>query len=1654
MMTTKKNKKSKVFVSILCIFLALCTGFLCAFQTFGEVKSIRYLSDIKLFYVPNKKSKDDSITIAKAKCESDGYTFLNADLNSGTGKDWVYLGYKTTSNADLAVTDIRLLGMNKDYYLYDYKEILKYIKDSNTNTGYTMYNAANDFIVKYNAGSPKAQDAYKGLNLFYVGDKNTKFGDYILSGKATIDFFTEMIVKASTGTTNAVMNFLNMGLAPFELPEETEKPEIAVFNEDEETSSIVESAPMETIGEANEAGFIGVTWADALANSELLKTLDSDLTRAELNDIHKKYNDDARDVFKQIQDFASLYENAAARNDDGADGAIDDMEAEIKQEKIRSEQDAVDSMDDMEEEDTDAVYLSAYETMNQYTTAEGEPLGDWIVDLGLQTSDEVDITEVYPIIEAMGIAQAGIVRAIGILPAVSNLGENETSERMNNVLPKAKAAIKDYNNGESISLWDNADDDIDKSYIAYTSDAVRVHNANNSIGKRTRFEIVDEKINNVLKWIGIVSSIVTVAVMVLKGVVTVANAAIGVMYMVGATVCAGVSSFFAGAAACLAAASVVLMWVGIAVLAFTIGYYIGKWIASLIKKVDPTLKHANFPDYVFDVAETPNGKFVVKYRSVRDENNKVGDVNARQQENWAALCYTTDKEVGSPILADDSGTIFRVFYGNQNVQNGYDCINFFGERNPANLNYQTGKDKNGGVYVSYRTEQSISVEIPAPSADKQETETTQSVNYISDLVIGIGSNATEAKAKITKKTGKYYIYDYNMSPGTNNYTYLGYSMTNDPDEAITDIRVAPYQGNGNITFGDIQYTFIGHVGVNPGADAADTAGDAILKTKDKNAGSPIPADGIHFVKRHKDAKPGWEPVSLFCGLPYNFASMYDNLADQYVLSCYSIKDSNHWLSHEDLYMYYEPTVKYTGGEKYLAGVYFIHGYKIDQTVAKTWSQTKANMDELKETIRYYPYAGIYDVNLAESVVVKMDSGHDRLREYLCYCYTYNPKRALYDITAFQGDPYSDTLTYSFAKPDFYTGDSIGYTACNTISQQGIDGSTAMMVSRIISPDNAIINSRALLVPFEDYDVGLWDGYTKTLPEEFRFKYEKSRFLPLGLYVAGHTGVKDPLKLDDVVVCGTKFPVYTKGGIRSFGISGERTLDGNAPIGFFRSVSEIKNPSSTTPLDIAYPVWYNKKNEKKNSAPTYIYLRDSNGIPQARYISSVCVGSYSREQYKKDLASQQQTVKDDDVKKIDDSVNLNAMLSAASGCGAGIICKNLACSQSDAWYSRQKDGKALSDPPENVPASYVGFSRTNKASEAITGVLLYQNDDTTTPKQIKIDRAEYYCDSTSSPIIMDGKRYYLYYTRNRGVLDGTPIEDIRIDTNPIKKEYMTALCGKVGSDKPYGDPNLTYFIHINGERQEMSYYTDLYIGKGESKRAALCDLVRQECCQYINMDCDLNMAVSPTYLYLGYSMAALPEDATEEDREDAWYEAIYDIIITKNKPYEPEGFVCEKNNIFYAPVSDINLNYGNDDADVLYMYYCSPYRSTRFNKAQVKNKTGIVTALPNEVFSAPLSKLAFARYDRVPYLDKMNGADNSGNPVMPWEYVMFESHNRPADFTSGSAKFEGEGYVVDNRVTMFAQRYDGSVKPSAEITGGFIAKRVEVGTLSAKLSIVS
>ena len=1678
-----KDKKmmKNLLKTALCLLLVLAMAFSdSAGHIALAVGSEIYVEDIKICVSESEKD-------AKAYFDKVGYTMVNEDLNPGTGTGkFVYMGYKPTNDPDKAVTSIRMMPMEGGYQLYDYNDIMDYMAAQGARTGRKIKIAADGFAERYNAGSPRAKDALTGLNMYYISSKNNiLLGDYILSGKADEAFFTDLVVKASSGTVHAVTNLLNVGLTPFE------------NDYDEETDTL-----------------LTVPWAGMVAKSSLWERYAEGLSTDEKKELKQKFEDNAKMLFTSIQQFTTMYENALARFEQN--GGV--YESGIS---IKNNDDAVEKMAEMTVEDTDIAYLTAVELLNEYDLDEETKFGDWILSIGRCTLETVDLMQLYPVLDAMGEGMAEIVQMTGFLSAALNLGENTENKDFEKAVADIDGELGEKGKG-CIEVFRNMDEEFVGKTFAYTAESVRKQGADNApLSILERYSVRQAEANETIQKITFVVGIIAIGVGVLVAVGKIGVAVtLSVMGAAAATSTAymfffEMAAFMSLIGTCLGIVSIVVLLVSIAV---AIGYYIMKKKAKENKAKYQTEK----PDYVFDAVEKNGITANVLYKCALDNKDEVGDINAAKQWKWVVLTFSTDKEAGSPIKADENGNIFKAVKDDPSKQEGYDSVKYFGERDAASFNAYC--EKGLPVYVHYSTEESLANRTntvinepdetepaetePAETepAETGETETTepgeteeqptepateqstepaetepaktddQPKTYIADVIIGIGKDAAEAKSSIIAHDKKYYVLDYNLSPDQSFQTYLGYLLTEDPKEAITDLRVAPYAAGErqDVTCGDAVYHQIGILGyyVGKGSKQNTPPGDALYYTTSASAGSPIAADSLHPVAAPKDAEAGWEPVSFFgSDLAYNFNSRFEFQDDEdrpiHAMSNYGTKKDHDLNNLKSVYLFYEPTEKYTSGTKYLSGIFFIGGADTRDTDHKSSWEIYGRISDFVKKVNADPRCEVLtDVNLIKAVQFERTySGEYDLVQYLSYTWTYNPKRAVSDLALFQADAYSTSLPYMMSKPT--DGISRNYVAAISLRQNyGVSGNVRTLV-RYPHPNNSFM-ARDGSWPdvYADY---ISKGYTTTLPEGITFGYSKTPILTMGFYVCGPAEGLEPLTLDDVIVTkNINIEHETEGTSINWKIT-DKTLAGNAPDAkkSFRPIAEMKDPNAETVYSLAYPT-YNMKydnddfdthyNWSGTTSPLTIFLRGQQETKKT-YIASLSVGSFSRQQFKE----AKKDVSDDDLEQVDSMANLQAMAGAASGCSDEVIVMNLAAdNQNDAWYNRQKKGVGSIEAPENVPAAYIGVSRTDSPTQAITGVILYKCKAKTAPNSITVEKVEYICAGVSAPIYMKGVKYFLYYTYNSGATPGKPIREITIDSVPLINGSAANLCFDEGGSSLYGNGNQSYYIHLFYEHDSADFFNKLYIGRGASYKAAMLDLLAQGCTEFLDMD--LNVKVKGDTIYLGYRTGSydweeIDQAGSDEERQelmaDQEQEAVYDIVVTKDEPFHPEGIISK--GVYYYPVSDVSLNANktNPYGAELYMYYATPFYSAQYNK-----KNNEKTTLPQDVFSGYVRRLGFAENERVPYTTDREeefkvsrtiayqmGWDNLAD-YMPWEYVLQSGDLAPVDLNEGMVSCNGD-YCEDTRLHMFVQREDYSVKPAGQITGGFIESTYDVGDIYYK-----
>ena len=173
----------KIKTKITALMLAVVTLFLVSVPVYAA-KEEEYLSEVALVY-------EDTVEDAKAAIAGTDWKLLEIDLNKDADysiDDGVYLIYKTSTNVEDAITDLRVMDMYGGYSSSKYEEQLHESRVEYLNAVSHIREAADEFKKLYEAGDEMAKLAYRQMN--YYQDVMTKGGDE--TGKKMGDFFLDL----------------------------------------------------------------------------------------------------------------------------------------------------------------------------------------------------------------------------------------------------------------------------------------------------------------------------------------------------------------------------------------------------------------------------------------------------------------------------------------------------------------------------------------------------------------------------------------------------------------------------------------------------------------------------------------------------------------------------------------------------------------------------------------------------------------------------------------------------------------------------------------------------------------------------------------------------------------------------------------------------------------------------------------------------------------------------------------------------------------------------------------------------------------------------------------------------------------------------------------------------------------------------------------------------------------------------------------------------------------------------------------------------------------------------------------------------------------------------------------------------------------------
>ncbi|MBQ0101675.1 MAG: hypothetical protein KBT31_02630 [Firmicutes bacterium] len=1068
-----------------------------------------YISDLQIF-------SGSSLSAAISACKKAGFTPVEKNINRWEEDDedeGIYvIGYKTTSEREDSITGLSLLQMNAGYSDFSYGQIAEKEIARLGNLPDELMKSVTEFGKNYRTGSPAAKVAADILNCLYIDEmNNTGLGDYLLGGNCDVAFIKKLLARSSKSVVAALCNAL--------------VPGVAEYGDDK--------------------------WAARVSGyGDMIAELEGD---GDVSGYDIKYNAIASELVDPLQSFASRFHTAELNY------AENGNRAELPDERSGNPTEIPDKLfediyagGEVDVDDGDIFYLYAYDVLNGYAYDGETKLGDYIVSLGdMNYTTKEDMRAIYPLVRALTDGQIATVRLSGIaFAAIYLVNDGEITEKANTQLDVIKPKIKDYNGGESVSVWEGTDQTVYEKKVALTEEAMRANSAGQIYDSLTNPDKIDRALSEIMTMLEMASAVIGIAygvtVLTTSLLAHFAGFAVwGVASSAWAICAAGIGSGVIGTIfGLLGCAAIALSYIVFAAMIIALVAIFIKFIYDYFVDGDDE-EFTPIPEVIYD---SQNGNYI-KYEAVCS-GGKPANINGNEAKRWNALYLSRSTRLGDPICSDELNDLIVVKYGNSSVPSGYTAVKNFGELSPANLNANTDEDA-----------QSIFMFVKKNPVNINDGETVDGDRYISKLSLSVEDTETAAKAELTK-TG-YSVIDVNLTPLSGKYSSLGYIVTTDADAAIRDIRVSAKDSSASIVFGNASYTSCGTTPV----------GDTVYYTSYSSAGSPILAD-IQVREKLGDVPAGYEPVNMFCGgNAFNFNVGNDeDTATEYA----------HW-NDKGRYLYFKPSVSFTSGTEYLSGFVIVAG--------KTSKEGRDSVADYASALGLKVYDYDLTGGLAADTVKDVGGGQvmtsrfENIETKICYSTTYNPYRAIYGVRSYTSTPMCSSVPTSFG--------SIGNGAYASVGVFFELPYFCAGRSPLSDYSRGIYHNHSYTFPScsgEGSGLLQMSAYLELLPEDCEsVGWEKSSLRGKGLYVLGPTEGKAPLTPDDIIVT-----------------SKAETVDG------FCTVRDVKTPNRAEPHNLGFFVKGSPKGnvpvymyvrEEKPVEKTYI---------SSIYVSSFEIGKYVKD----------------------------------------------------------------------------------------------------------------------------------------------------------------------------------------------------------------------------------------------------------------------------------------------------------------------------------------------------------------------------------------------------------------------------------------------------------
>ena len=600
----KKTIKNIALI-ILCLSMVICM----AVPSSAAGSNTEYISELRVESGTNGEACKQLLINA-------GYKVLEADINADS-KVSTYIGYKTTTDPQKAITDIKVMNMNGKYSYTDYDVMLKKQKAAIEESIDALTELIEEFRTNYEANDLTAVNAYEALNRFYNDDVQMYMGDFLL------------------------------------------ECELQAGKRDELSTVFLQG---------NSELILAIQQALALGSDSLSNTFLDRLQAVDYDSMVEDYTEEYGSRKAAVQQLALDYDDAATRILD----SWDDFNYTLQKIKLNnsivsaSEEEVKSLSSSMEDGEFAVSFIDSF----IYSYLESIEYGEsTMLDYFSRNSEDVDIEEIYPLVASLSKGQRDNLSILSLYTLVECAIMEQIADE------KAKQGYSDFiKEMPTVSVYSGVDRQLFNGGVALTSEATDADARSSSGGWQKPFEAAEryywaiglvtvvsigtyiattQRISSILSKMTAAKKITDGEVQVFINILTKNDVMRAKEAFASKSANFITRRFNYGVGYSKISTSLVNMhrvaFVFSIVTVFVNAALLGYEIHKLIK--DEDIEYVNIPLRMVNYVSDDKSGHYIKYDCATSVNGVCSDTNSYTKDEWLALYYTNDAQAGKPIKA-------------------------------------------------------------------------------------------------------------------------------------------------------------------------------------------------------------------------------------------------------------------------------------------------------------------------------------------------------------------------------------------------------------------------------------------------------------------------------------------------------------------------------------------------------------------------------------------------------------------------------------------------------------------------------------------------------------------------------------------------------------------------------------------------------------------------------------------------------------------------------------------------------------------------------------------------------------------------------------------------------------------------------------------